>query len=171
MPPLPGRLLFGICRIVAGCRHPQVLRKPPGGMQCVEKDDLFLSVHFAASGFQVIDALLLRRSALKVKKRRTEMAEILLCRHPYSLDSLDDIHDMHSLQLKHKPRTGPPVLIPYRPYLHSAQPSITDHNVMVTLNHHLASKDITDMAFDLGEDNTVAIAHVAAGLRDYPNVA
>jgi hypothetical protein len=43
------------------------------------------------------------------------MAEILLCRHPYNLDSLDDIHDMYALQLKHKPRTGPPILLPNRP--------------------------------------------------------
>ena len=40
------------------------------------------------------------------------MAEVFLCRHPYSMDSLDDIHDMYALQLKHKPRTGPPTLIP-----------------------------------------------------------
>jgi hypothetical protein len=38
---------------------------------------------------------------------------------------------------------------------------------MLTLNHHLAQKDITDMAFDLGEDNTIAIAHIAAGLQNF----
>jgi len=37
----------------------------------------------------------------------------------------------------------------------------------LTLNHHPAQKDITDMAFDLGQDNTIAIAHIATGLRDY----
>jgi hypothetical protein len=38
---------------------------------------------------------------------------------------------------------------------------------MLTLEHSLPRKDITDMAFDLGEDNTVAIAEIAAGLREY----
>ena len=38
---------------------------------------------------------------------------------------------------------------------------------MLTLNHHLEQKDITDMAFDFGEENTIAIAQIAAGLRDY----
>jgi hypothetical protein len=90
------------------------------------------------------------------------MAEILLSRHPYSLDSLDNIHDMYSLQLKHKPRTGPLVLMPYRPYLHSERPSIIDENIMATLEHGLPRKDITDMAFDLGEENTIAIAEIAA---------
>jgi hypothetical protein len=101
------------------------------------------------------------------KRRKTKMAEVLLCKNPCTLDSLDDIHDMYSLQLKHKPRTGPPILIPYRPYLHSAQPSTTDENIMLKLNHSLPKRDITDMAFDLGEENTVAIAEIAAGLRDY----
>ena len=95
------------------------------------------------------------------------MAEILLCKHPYSLDSLDDIHDFYSMQLKHKPRTGPPVLQPYRPYLHSARPSLIDEKIMVTLDHHLPKKDITDMVFDLGEENTIAIAEIADGLRHY----
>jgi hypothetical protein len=90
------------------------------------------------------------------------MAEILLSRHPYSLDSLDNIHDMYSLQLKHKPRTGPLVLMPYRPYLHSERPSIIDENIMATLEHGLPRKDITDMAFDLREENTIAIAEIAA---------
>jgi hypothetical protein len=48
------------------------------------------------------------------------MAEILLCQSPYSLDSMENINDMYALQLKHKPHSGPPVLVPYRPYLHSA---------------------------------------------------
>jgi hypothetical protein len=39
------------------------------------------------------------------------MAEILFCRHPYSLDSLENIHDTYALQLTHKPRTGPPILV------------------------------------------------------------
>jgi uncharacterized protein YukE len=38
---------------------------------------------------------------------------------------------------------------------------------MLTLDHHFAQKDITDMAFDLGEENTIAIAEIAAGLRGY----
>ena len=93
------------------------------------------------------------------------MAEILLCKHPCSLDSLEDIHDVYALQLKHKPRTGPPVLMPYRPYLHSGRPSVTDENIMFTLEHGFPKKDMTDMAFDLGEENTIAIAEIAAGLR------
>jgi hypothetical protein len=109
----------------------------------------------------------MRESTLHIKEGVPKMAEVLLCKHPYSMDSLDDIHDMYSLQLKHKPRTGPPILIPYRPYLHAAQPSVTDQNIMLTLNHHLEQKDITDMAFDFGEENTIAIAQIAAGLRDY----
>lgn len=100
-------------------------------------------------------------------ERRTKMAEILLCKHPYSLDSLDHIHNMYSLRLKHKPRTGPPVLIPYQPYLHSTRPSITDESILATLDHHLPKKNITDMAFEFGEDNAVAITEIAAALRAY----
>ena len=95
------------------------------------------------------------------------MAEILLCKHPYSLDSLNNIHDMYSLRLKHKPRTGPPVLLPYHPYLHSTRPSITDENILVILDHHLPKKDITDMAFEFGEENAVAITEIAAAFRTY----
>ena len=95
------------------------------------------------------------------------MAEILLCKHPCSLDSVHDIHDMYSMQLKHKPHTGPPILRPYRPYLYSTQPSFLDENVLATLDIHLPKKDITDMAFDLGEENTIAIAEIAAGLSSY----
>jgi hypothetical protein len=99
--------------------------------------------------------------------KETEMAEILLCKHPYSLDSLNNIHDMYSLRLKHKPRTGPPVLLPYHPYLHSTRPSITDENILVILDHHLPKKDITDMAFEFGEENAVAITEIAAAFRTY----
>ena len=95
------------------------------------------------------------------------MAEILLCKHSYSLYSMDDIHDMYALQLKHKLRTGPPVLVPYRPYLHSDRPLGTDENIMLALEHGLPKKDITDMAFNLGEENTIAITEIAASLREY----
>jgi hypothetical protein len=95
------------------------------------------------------------------------MTEILLCRHACNLDCLDNIHDMHSLMLKHKPRTGPPVLVPYRPYLHCDRPSMADEHIITTLEHGLQSRDITDMAFDFGEENTIAIAEIAAGLRAY----
>jgi hypothetical protein len=95
------------------------------------------------------------------------MADILLCQSPCSLNSLDDIHDMHALKLQHKPRTGPPILMPYRPYLHCASPSAADRHIMLTLDHHFAQKDIADMAFDLGGDHTIAIAQIAAGLRAY----
>ena len=98
------------------------------------------------------------------------MAEILLCKHPCSLDSVHDIHDMYSMQLKHKPHTGPPILRPYRPYLYSTQPSFLDENVLATLDIHLPKKDITDMAFDLGEENTIAIAEIAAGLSSYASI-
>jgi hypothetical protein len=100
-------------------------------------------------------------------ERKTEMAEILLCRHPYSLDSLYNIHDMYSLRLKHKPRTGPPILRPYQPYLHSTRPSVIDENILATLDHHLPKKDITDMAFEFGEDNAIAITEIAVALRAY----
>jgi hypothetical protein len=71
------------------------------------------------------------------------------------------------MRLKHKPRSGPPILIPYQPYLHSTRPSITDENILATLNHHLPKKNITDMAFEFGEDNAVAITEIAAALRTY----
>ena len=95
------------------------------------------------------------------------MAEILLSNRPCSLDSLCDIHDRYSLQLKHKPRSGPPILLPYRPYLHSARPSNTDQSILVALEHHGAKKDITDMALEFGENNVLAIAEIAASLRLY----
>jgi hypothetical protein len=57
-------------------------------------------------------------------------------------------------------------LLPYRPYIHSDRPSITDKNIMLRLGHGLLKKDITDMAFDFGEGNTIAIAEIAAGLRE-----
>jgi hypothetical protein len=57
--------------------------------------------------------------------------------------------------------------MPYRPYLHSERPSIIDENIMATLEHGLPRKDITDMAFDMGEENTVAIAEIAAYLRGH----
>jgi hypothetical protein len=38
---------------------------------------------------------------------------------------------------------------------------------MLTLEHGLPRKDITDMAFDFGEENTIAITEIAAGLRGH----
>jgi hypothetical protein len=59
------------------------------------------------------------------------MTEILITNRLCSLDSLEDIHDMHSfhMQYQNRPRTGPPVLHPYRPYLYSNQPSIHEQNI------------------------------------------
>ena len=37
----------------------------------------------------------------------------------------------------------------------------------MTLAHHLPKKNITDMAFEFGEDNAVAITEIAAALRAY----
>ena len=95
------------------------------------------------------------------------MAEILLSNQVHNMDSFHNIHDMYSLQLKHKPRSGQPMLIPYRPYLYSARPSATDQSILVSLEHHLVKKDFTDMALEFGEDSAIAIAEIAAGLRQY----
>jgi hypothetical protein len=81
------------------------------------------------------------------------MAEILITNRLCNLDSLDDIHDMQALQLQYqnRPRTGPPILQPYRPYLHSSQPSAREQGILATLDIHGLKKDVADMAMDLGE--------------------
>jgi hypothetical protein len=38
---------------------------------------------------------------------------------------------------------------------------------LATLDHHLPKKDITDMAFEFGEDNAIAITEIAVALRAY----
>ncbi len=85
--------------------------------------------------------------------------------------TMGNINDMYSLNSNFMPRKDLPRLIPYRPYLYSTQPSITDHSILMTLHHHFPLKDITDMALEFGEDNTIAIAQVAANLRLYGGAA
>jgi len=95
------------------------------------------------------------------------MAEFLLCKRPYSLDSLEDTWGIDPGRISDVGGFAPSMLIPHRPYLLSAHPSGMDRSLHFTLSNMHMPQDITDMALAFGADKAVAISEIAAGLRQY----
>ena len=105
--------------------------------------------------------------AARRTKRSIIMAEILIGNQYCRLDSMDCIHGMDCFQANNRGAARPPLLLPYRPYLFADQPSVKDRGILTLLKQKSEYKDLTDMALAFGEENAVAIAQIASGLRQY----
>ncbi len=97
------------------------------------------------------------------------MAEILLSSQPCTPASLYNYYGIETAHIRDIGGFGPPMLLPRRPYLVSTYPSGMDQIIITTLKH--MPSDLTDMALEFGEDNTIAITEIAANLRQYGAVA
>ena len=86
------------------------------------------------------------------------MAEILFTNQPFRLDSLESVCGKYPEHVVDMNGSGPSMLVPYRPYLLSEQPSRMDRSILLTINHSHMPRDLTDIALAYGGDNTVAIS-------------
>jgi hypothetical protein len=94
------------------------------------------------------------------------MAEIIFSNQPFRLDSLDSVCGKYPEHVMDINGSGPSMLVPFRPYLLSEQPSGMDRSILLTMNHVHNPQDLTNIALAYGGDNTVAIAEVSAKLRE-----
>jgi len=99
------------------------------------------------------------------------MAEILLCNQPVDTKGIESQWGIASSDiLGGGDNANPASLIPYRPYLISQNPSVLDRSLVNQLGPRNIAQNLTDMSLSFGADNTLALAHITAKLKEY-NIA
>jgi len=95
------------------------------------------------------------------------MAEILICNQSTNLSTLQNQLGISTDSLSGPGCINPDTLNRYTPYAIGENISVQDKSIMRLLGPMPVSRELTNLSLSLGEDNTLALAEITEGLKNY----